>query len=164
MKIKDILAKGQPTLSFEVFPPKEESNFASVEKAALEIAKLNPSFMSVTYGAGGGTSQYTVQIASDIQSTCQVPALSHLTCVSSTREKVHSVLREIQAHGIENVLALRGDIPKDVSLPATGATSPVTLRILPTLSTYAVWEPFLPFNSSSIEDSMPVRPTTSFNS
>lgn len=113
MKIKDILAKGQPTLSFEVFPPKEESNFASVEKAALEIAKLNPSFMSVTYGAGGGTSQYTVQIASGIQSTCQVPALSHLTCVSSTREKVHSVLREIQAHGIENVLALRGDIPKD---------------------------------------------------
>ena len=113
MKIKDILAKGQPTLSFEVFPPKEESNFASVEKAALEIAKLNPSFMSVTYGAGGGTSQYTVQIASDIQCTCQVPALSHLTCVSSTREKVHSVLREIQAHGIENVLALRGDIPKD---------------------------------------------------
>ena len=58
MKIKDILAKGQPTLSFEVFPPKEESNFASVEKAALEIAKLNPSFMRVTYGAGGGTSQY----------------------------------------------------------------------------------------------------------
>ena len=113
MKIKDILAKGQPTISFEVFPPKEESNFASVEKAALEIAKLNPSFMSVTYGAGGGTSQYTVQIASDIQSTCQVPAQSHLTCVSSTREKVHSVLREIQAHGIENVLALRGDIPKD---------------------------------------------------
>lgn len=113
MKIKDILAKGQPTLSFEVFPPKEESNFSSVEKAALEIAKLNPSFMSVTYGAGGGTSQYTVQIASDIQSTCQVPTLSHLTCVSSTREKVHSVLREIQAHGIENVLALRGDIPKD---------------------------------------------------
>ena len=113
MKIKDILAKGQPTLSFEVFPPKEESNFASVEKAALEIAKLNPSFMSVPYGAGGGKSQYTVQIASDIQSTCQVPALSHLTCVSSTREKVHSVLREIQAHGIENVLALRGDIPKD---------------------------------------------------
>ena len=55
MKIKDILAKGQPTLSFEVFPPKEESNFASVEKGALEIAKLNPSFMSVTYGAGGGT-------------------------------------------------------------------------------------------------------------
>ena len=79
MKIKDILAKGQPTLSFEVFPPKEESNFTlPLRKRALEIAKLNPSFMSVTYGAGGGTSQYTVQIASDIQSTCQVPALSHL--------------------------------------------------------------------------------------
>lgn len=113
MKIKDILAKGQPTLSFEVFPPKEESNFDSVEKAALEIAKLEPAFMSVTYGAGGGTSKYTVQIASDVQDTCHVPTLSHLTCVSSTREKVHSVLQDIKAHGIENVLALRGDIPKD---------------------------------------------------
>lgn len=113
MKIKDILGKGQPTLSFEVFPPKEESNFASVEKAALEIAKLEPAFMSVTYGAGGGTSKYTVQIASDVQDTCHVPTLSHLTCVSSTREKVHSVLQDIKAHGIENVLALRGDIPKD---------------------------------------------------
>lgn len=113
MKIKDILGKGQPTLSFEVFPPKEESNFASVEKAALEIAKLDPAFMSVTYGAGGGTSKYTVQIASDVQDTCHVPTLAHLTCVSSTREKVHSVLQDIKAHGIENVLALRGDIPKD---------------------------------------------------
>lgn len=113
MKIKDILAKGQPTLSFEVFPPKEESNFDSVEKAAFEIAKLEPAFMSVTYGAGGGTSKYTVQIASDVQDTCHVPTLSHLTCVSSTREKVHSVLQDIKAHGIENVLALRGDIPKD---------------------------------------------------
>ncbi len=113
MKIKDILGKGQPTLSFEVFPPKEESNFASVEKAALEIAKLEPAFMSVTYGAGGGTSKYTVQIASDVQDTCHVPTLAHLTCVSSTREKVHSVLQDIKAHGIENVLALRGDIPKD---------------------------------------------------
>lgn len=95
MKIKDILAKGQPTLSFEVFPPKEESNFASVEKAALEIAKLNPSFMSVTYGAGGGTSQYTVQIASDIQSTCQVPALSHLTCsLLDPWRRLHSVLQQ----------------------------------------------------------------------
>ncbi len=113
MKIKDILGKGQPTLSFEVFPPKEESNFDSVEKAALEIAKLEPAFMSVTYGAGGGTSKYTVQIASDVQDTCHVPTLAHLTCVSSTREKVHSVLKDIKAHGIENVLALRGDIPKD---------------------------------------------------
>ena len=65
MKVSEIMEK-RAAFSFEVFPPKEESNFASVEKAALEIAKLNPSFMSVTYGAGGGTSQYTVQIASDI--------------------------------------------------------------------------------------------------
>ena len=137
MKIKDILAKGQPTLSFEVFPPKEESNFASVEKAALEIAKLNPSFMSVTYGAGGGTSQYTVQIASDIQSTCQVPALSHLTCVSSTREKVHSVLREIQAHGIENVLALRGTPSSYYEIPNPYQNTPSTGIELLALFKYA---------------------------
>lgn len=112
MKIKDILAKGEPTLSFEVFPPKTEDKFESVEKAALEIARLKPAFMSVTYGAGGGTSQYTVDIATAVKAQDVTP-LAHLTCVSSTREKVHSVLDELKTHGIENVLALRGDIPKD---------------------------------------------------
>ena len=112
MKIRDILAEGKPTLSFEVFPPKTEDKFDSVEKAALEIAELNPAFMSVTYGAGGGTSDYTVDIASAIQAHGVTP-LAHLTCVSSTREKVHSVLGKLKEHGIENVLALRGDIPKD---------------------------------------------------
>ncbi|MDD3253135.1 MAG: methylenetetrahydrofolate reductase [NAD(P)H] [Lachnospiraceae bacterium] len=112
MKIKDILAKGEPTLSFEVFPPKTEDKFESVEAAALEIARLKPSFMSVTYGAGGGTSQYTVDIAHSVKEQGVTP-LAHLTCVSSTRAKVHSVLQELKAHNIENVLALRGDIPKD---------------------------------------------------
>lgn len=112
MKIKDILAQGKPTLSFEVFPPKTEDKYESVETAALEIAKLKPAFMSVTYGAGGGTSRYTVDIATSVK--CQgVTPLAHLTCVSSTREKVHSVLDELKANGIENVLALRGDIPAD---------------------------------------------------
>ena len=113
MKIKDILGQGKPTLSFEVFPPKTEDKYESVEKAAAEIAKLNPAFMSVTYGAGGGTSQYTVDIASTLHHEYQVTALAHLTCVSSTREKVHEVLEELKAAGIENVLALRGDIPKE---------------------------------------------------
>lgn len=113
MKIKEILGKGCPTLSFEVFPPKTEDKIEGVEQAALAIAKLKPAFMSVTYGAGGGTSRYTVQIASDIQESCGVVSLAHLTCVSSTREKVHQVLGELKEKKIENVLALRGDIPAD---------------------------------------------------
>lgn len=110
MKIRDILSKGEPTLSFEVFPPKTEDKYESVEHAVLEIARLKPAFMSVTYGAGGGTSRYTVDIAATVQAQGVTP-LAHLTCVSSTREKVVSVLEELKVRGIENVLALRGDIP-----------------------------------------------------
>lgn len=113
MKIRDILAKKEPTISFEVFPPKTEATYESVQSAASEIAKLKPSFMSVTYGAGGGTSRYTVDIASTIQHQYDVTALAHLTCVSSTKEKVHQVLGELKDQGIENILALRGDIPAD---------------------------------------------------
>ncbi len=113
MKIKEILGQGKPTLSFEVFPPKTEDKYESVETAAVEIAKLGPAFMSVTYGAGGGTSRYTVDIASMLSNTYQVPALAHLTCVSSTKAQVHQVLRELKERKLENVLALRGDIPKD---------------------------------------------------
>lgn len=117
MKIRDILAEGKPTLSFEVFTPKTQDAFASVEKAAEEIARLHPAFMSVTYGAGGGTSDYTVKIASDLQENCGVTPLAHLTCVSSTREKVQQVLNELKEHKIENILALRGDIPQDGQTP-----------------------------------------------
>ncbi len=112
MKIKDILAKGKPTLSFEVFPPKTEDKYDSVAHAVSEIARLKPAFMSVTYGAGGGTSKYTVDIAASIKEKGVTP-LAHLTCVSSTKEKVDSVLEQLKEHDIENVLALRGDIPKD---------------------------------------------------
>lgn len=117
MKIRDILKTGKPTLSFEVFPPKTEDAYESVEKAAFDIAKLKPDFMSVTYGAGGGTSDYTVKIASGLQEICGVTPLAHLTCVSSTREKVHQVLSELKEKNIENVLALRGDIPADGKTP-----------------------------------------------
>ena len=112
MKIRDILAEGRPTLSFEVFPPKTEDRFEAVEGAALAIAELKPSFMTVAYGAGGGTSRYTVEIASAIKDRGVTP-LAHLTCVSSTREKVRDVLGQLRERGIENVLALRGDIPRD---------------------------------------------------
>ncbi len=117
MKIRDILAEGKPTLSFEVFPPKTQDKFETVERAAEEIAGLHPAFMSVTYGAGGGTSDYTVKIASDLQENCGVTPLAHLTCVSSTREKVQQVLGELKEHKIENILALRGDIPQDGKTP-----------------------------------------------
>lgn len=113
MKIKDILEQGRPTLSFEVFPPKTEDKYDSVEKAAMEIAKLSPAFMSITYGAGGGTSRYTVDIASMLHNVCQVNALAHLTCVSSTKAQIQEMLLALHQGGIENILALRGDIPRD---------------------------------------------------
>ncbi len=116
MKIRDILAEGKITFSIEVFPPKTSDSLDSVMEAVREIAKLNPSFMSVTYGAGGGTSEYTVQIAKSIQDMGVTP-LAHLTCYSSTKEKVDHVLGELKENNIENVLALRGDIPQDVQTP-----------------------------------------------
>ena len=112
MKITDILKQETPTLSFEVFPPKTEAGFDSVKTATEEIAALRPAFMSVTYGAGGGTSRYTLDIAKNIKKVYGVPTLAHLTCVSSTRETVREKIAAIQDAGIENVMALRGDIPE----------------------------------------------------
>ena len=114
MKIKDLLKCDSLSLSFEVFPPKTETAFDSVKEATEEIAKLRPSFMSVTYGAGGGTSKYTLEIAKNIKELYGVPTLAHLTCVSSTRETVKAKINEIKDCGIENVMALRGDIPEDM--------------------------------------------------
>ena len=113
MKIRDILAQEKPVLSFEVFPPKKESAYESVEKAAAEIAGLHPSFMSVTYGAGGGTSKYTVDIAAGLAREYGVTSMAHLSCVSSTRADVSEMVKKLEEKGIENVLALRGDIPPD---------------------------------------------------
>lgn len=111
MKIRDLLKKETFSLSFEVFPPKTESSFDSVRAATGEIARLHPAFMSVTYGAGGGTSRYTLEIAQEIKQRYGVPSLAHLTCVSSTRETVKEKIKAIREAGIENVMALRGDIP-----------------------------------------------------
>lgn len=112
MKITDIINSNKLSLSFEVFPPKTETAFESVKIATEEIAKLSPSFMSVTYGAGGGTSKYTLDIAKNIKELYGVPTLAHLTCVSSTKQTVKEKIAEIRAAGIENVMALRGDIPE----------------------------------------------------
>ncbi len=113
MKIKDLMQKNTLSISFEVFPPKTETAFESVKTATEEIAKLRPAFMSVTYGAGGGTSKYTLEIAKNIKEIYGVPTLAHLTCVSSTRKTVKEKINAIKEAGIENVMALRGDIPEE---------------------------------------------------
>ncbi len=113
MKIKDLLKKDRLSLSFEVFPPKTNTAFESVKLATEKIAALKPAFMSVTYGAGGGTSKYTLDIAKNIKSLYGVPTLAHLTCVSSTKAMVKEKIEAIKAAGIENVMALRGDVPAE---------------------------------------------------
>ncbi len=115
MKISEILSSNILHLSFEVFPPKPAPNFESVKTATEEIAKLQPSFMSVTYGAGGGTSKYTLEIAKNIKQQHGVPMLAHLTCVSSTRETVAKRIGAMKDAGIQNVMALRGDIPDSMA-------------------------------------------------
>ncbi len=112
-KISSLLKEKKITISFEVFPPKTSDKFDSVLSTARKIAALKPDFMSVTYGAGGGTSKFTADIAADLEKTYQVPMLAHLTCVSSTREFVHETVKKYKEYGIQNVMALRGDIPKD---------------------------------------------------
>ena len=101
-------------LSFEVFPPKTSDIYDSVQAATEAIAKLKPAFMSVTYGAGGGTSKYTLDIAKNIMQDYGVPSLAHLTCVSSTKETVRERITDLKAAGIENIMALRGDLTPEL--------------------------------------------------
>ena len=115
MRISDILKQDALSLSFEVFPPKTTSAFESVKTATEEIAALGPAFVSVTYGAGGGTSKYTLEIARNIRERYGVPTMAHLTCVSSTRELVRERIADMRAAGIENVMALRGDLTPELS-------------------------------------------------
>ncbi len=112
MKIIDIINQNRLSLSFEVFPPKTETAFKSVKAATEKIAELKPAFISVTYGAGGGTSKYTLDVAKNIKDAYGVPTLAHLTCVASTRATVAQKIEEIEKSGIKNVMALRGDIPE----------------------------------------------------
>lgn len=114
MKLTELFREDKLSLSFEVFPPKTDTAFASVKAATEAIAELHPSFVSVTYGAGGGTSRYTLDIARNIKKAHGVPTLAHLTCVSSTRETVHQRIEDMKAAGIENVMALRGDLTPEM--------------------------------------------------
>lgn len=116
MKVSNILKENQVTISCELFPPKKGSQLENYKSIVAQTAQLGPSYISCTYGATGGTSDYTVEIAETINA-CGVPAIAHLTCASSTKEKVHSVIRELKERGIENILALRGDIPENADFP-----------------------------------------------
>ena len=113
MRISELLARDGITFSLEVFPPRTSEKYTETAAAAKRIAALHPDFMSVTYGAGGGTGDYTAGIAAEIQDEFGVPTLAHLTCVSSGREHVRRMLDLYREKGIENILALRGDIPAD---------------------------------------------------
>ncbi len=113
MRISELLKRDGITFSLEVFPPKTSEKYSETAANAKKIAELNPDFMSVTYGAGGGTGEFTTNIAAEIQNEYGVPTLAHLTCVSSNREHVLKMLNLYQKNGIENILALRGDMPQE---------------------------------------------------
>ena len=115
MKLSELLSKKKLSISFEVFPPKTDTAFDSVKSATEEIAQLKPAFMSVTYGAGGGTSKYTLEIAKNIKESYGVPTIAHLTCVSSTKETVREKIKEIREAGIQNIMALRGDLTPELA-------------------------------------------------
>ena len=112
MRISEILSDGRIHISCEVFPPKKFDGIAQATRVAPESAGLRPSFMSVTYGASGSTPGHTLAVAKAVRDTGVTP-LCHLTCVQSSRSHVQQVLREMQENGLENVLALRGDLPRD---------------------------------------------------
>lgn len=117
MRLTELIKSDKVTISCELFPPKQGTQLDNYKKTVADIAALKPAYMSVTYGATGGTSDYTVALANEISNVNHIPALAHLTCVSSTKEKVASVIEELKENHIENILALRGDIPQDADFP-----------------------------------------------
>ena len=119
MKIKEILSADRPSVSFEVFPPKKDAPFTPVKRAVARLARQRPSFISVTYGAGGGGNVNTSRVAAFVEGECGVTALAHLTCVCATSAKIRSEIAALRKAGVENVLALRGDAPPGVD-PSSG--------------------------------------------
>jgi len=113
MKIREIFKEKKLTISFEIFPPKTSSTIESIYDSIETLASLKPDFISVTYGAGGSNSKLTLNIASIVENKYQVNSLAHLTCVGASQYSIDETLKFMQENNIENVLALRGDIPKD---------------------------------------------------
>ena len=118
MRISDILAQARPSVSFEVFPPKKDKPLEDTKEIVAEIAAVDPAFMSVTYGAAGGsTGANTCAIAEHVQRTCGVPVLAHLTCIAATRKSIAREIAAFRAAGVENILCLRGDLPPGTAFP-----------------------------------------------
>ena len=117
MRLTELLKSDEVTISCELFPPKQGAQLENYKKIVKEMADLKPAYITVTYGATGGTSDYTVELANEVCNVNHIPALAHLTCASSTKEKVASVIAELKEHKIENILALRGDIPQNAEFP-----------------------------------------------
>ncbi|QEE14655.1 methylenetetrahydrofolate reductase [NAD(P)H] [Promethearchaeum syntrophicum] len=113
MLIKEFFKQKKPVISFEVFPPTRNYNLDSIYSTIEALKALNPDFISVTYGAGGGTKDHTVEIASIIKNKYKIESLAHLTCVSAKKQEIIQIAKELNENNIENVLALRGDLPSD---------------------------------------------------
>jgi methylenetetrahydrofolate reductase (NADPH) len=123
MRIQDLLRSNGPVFSFEFFPPKTQTGEQSLFQTIERLRELHPTFVSVTYGAGGTTREKTVELVRHIKHEIGIEAMAHLTCVGADRDEIHSVLQRLAAAGIENVLALRGDPPRDQTAfarPANG--------------------------------------------
>lgn len=115
MKIKDLFGKEKPVFSFEFFPPKDDAGAAALFETVKNLKELRPSFVSVTYGAGGSTRRKTVEITKRIKQEIAIEAMSHFTCVGHGRDEIAAILDEVEAAGIENVMTLRGDPPRGES-------------------------------------------------
>jgi len=119
MQIRELLARGRPTFSFEFFPPKTDDAARQLEATIADLRELKPSFVSVTYGAGGSTRAKTLATVDRIQRDHQLPAMAHLTCVNATREQTQAILADARELGVRNILALRGDPPDGTAFAPT---------------------------------------------
>ena len=129
MKIIDKFKEKNPLISFEIFPPKADYPIDTIFNAIDELYNMDPDFMSVTYGAGGSTKDKTVEISSYIQNRYNLTSIAHVTCISSAKSEINNILNSLEEHNVQNVLALRGDYPKDsaIALPIDGFKNSVEL-------------------------------------
>ena len=118
MYIGNFFNKAKTVVSFEIFPPKQSSNFESIVSTTKQLSLLQPDFISITYGAGGSTQSNTLEIAEYIKKTYAIETLAHLTCISNTEQEIENILDDLQARGVKNILAMRGDLPQDALTPA----------------------------------------------
>ncbi len=133
MYIRDLFANKKPVLSLEIFPPKKESPIEVIYETIQGLQDLRPDFISVTYGAGGSNTKRTVEIASLLKNKYGIEALAHLTCIASTKEQINLIITELEQQGIENILALRGDMPTD---PDFEFPNPLHFRYAQDLTAY----------------------------